>query len=461
MHFLFKLVNTIIRQLDRIRHWLKTQFDAINNQDYKRNILTAIPFWAGAAITGLVAVGYAWLFTSAENISAYIFQHTPWMFFIISPITFLLAWWIVIKYAPYARGSGIPQVTAAIAIANPKHSDRLNYLLGFRLMLIKIASSIIMIFGGGVIGREGPTIQISASIFKKINDALPSWYPKISKRNMLVSGAAAGLAAAFNTPLGGIVFAIEELTKTHVSYFKSALLVGVIISGLTALNLLGPYLYLGYPQLDAIPAWMIGVILPVAIIAGAAGSGMGKAILYIFERKKNLKSNFQKILFPVVCGLLIASAAFFIDKHAMGSGKEIMASTLFNPDKHLEWYIPLLRILGPVISFSTGAAGGIFAPSLSTGASIGAVMSELLHLSASDTNLMVLCGMTACLTGITRSPFTSSILVIEMTSSHNIIFYIMISALLANAVSNAVSRRGFYDVLKENYIDEILGKEKT
>lgn len=93
-----------------------------------------------------------------------------------------------------------------------------------------------MVFGGGVIGREGPTIQISASIFKTIGDYLPAWYPKISRRNMIVTGAAAGLAAAFNTPLGGIVFALEELTKTHFSYFKSALLTGVIISGLTALN---------------------------------------------------------------------------------------------------------------------------------------------------------------------------------------------------------------------------------
>src|SRR5204862_7590635 len=105
--------------------------------------------------------------------------------------------------------------------------------------------------------REGPTIQISGSIFKKINDLLPAWYPKISKRNMIVTGAAAGLAAAFNTPLGGIVFAIEELTKTHFSFFKSALLTGVIIAGLTALHFLEPYLYLGYLKLDVVSVWMI------------------------------------------------------------------------------------------------------------------------------------------------------------------------------------------------------------
>jgi H+/Cl- antiporter ClcA len=224
-----------------------------------------------------------------------------------------LAWWIVSKYAPYARGSGIPQVSAAIELTNPKYAYKVNVLLSLRVIFIKILSSLIMVFGGGVIGREGPTIQISASIFKKINDLLPAWYPKVSKRNMIVTGAAAGLAAAFNTPLGGIVFAIEELTKTHFSYFKSALLTGVIIAGLTALNFLGPYLYLGYPSLDVVSAWIILLTIPIAIITGLAGSGMGSIILFVFKKKRILKNNFHKIIYVAVCGLIIATLAVFVD----------------------------------------------------------------------------------------------------------------------------------------------------
>lgn len=457
MHFLFNLINNLIRRFYQFGVWLKTKVDTENNKEYKRNILTAIPFWVGAGITGLVAVAYSWLFNLAENTGMYIFTHVPWMIFIITPLSFFFAWFVVAKYSPFARGSGIPQVTAAIILATPKHNHLINMLLGARILFFKIVSSLLMIFGGGIIGREGPTIQISASIFKKINDFLPHWYPKISKRNMLVTGAAAGLAAAFNTPLGGIVFAIEELTKTHFSYFKSALLVGVIISGLTALNILGPYLYLGYPFLDDISAWMFFIVLPVAIIGGAAGSGMGRAILFMFSKKrKHLKSKFKRYAFPILCGLLIAATGYFLDLHVMGSGKQIMAETLFNADKHLPWYVPFLRIGGNIISFAIGASGGIFAPSLSAGASIGAVVAELFHLGASDANLMILCGMTACLTGITRSPFTASILVIEMTNSHTIIFYIMLSALFSNIVATAVSRQAFYDVLKEKFLDEVI-----
>ncbi|MEA5256531.1 chloride channel protein [Arcicella aquatica] len=442
-----------------LRYRLKSWFDAIHNKKLQKDILNALPFWLGAFITGIIAVLYAKLFSLAEAGTHFLFHHAGWSFFIITPICFLVAWWLVIKFAPFSRGSGIPQVSAAIELANPKHYYKVDSLLSLKVILIKIISSLIMVLGGGVVGREGPTIQISASIFKKINDFLPDWYPKISKRNMIVTGAASGLAAAFNTPLGGIVFAIEELTKTHFSLFKSALLTGVIIAGLTALHFLGPYLYLGYPALNNISTWIIASIVPLAIITGFAGCGMSNIILFVFRKKNTLTHNYQKVIYIIACGLIIAGMGYFIDNRTFGSGKEIMVSTLFSNDKHLEWYMPILRILGPIVSFSVGGSGGVFAPALSAGASIGAVMAGWLHLSATETNLMVLCGMGGFLTGVTRSPFTSSILVIEMTNSHNIIFYIMLATLLASLIANLMSKHTFYDYLKMQYIDEIHKSE--
>lgn len=445
--------------LSKTRKFLKSKFDLINNEKLKKNILNALPFWAGAFISGGIAVLYAKLFAWAELGTHFIFAEADWVFFILTPTCFVLSWWIISKYAPFARGSGIPQVTAAIELSNPKHYYKINSLVSVRIIFVKIFSSLIVVFGGGVVGREGPTIQISASIFKKINDLLPAWYPKISKQNMLVTGAAAGLAAAFNTPLGGIVFAIEELTKTHFSFFKSALLTGVILAGLTALVFLGPYLYLGYPQLEGISAFIMLTLVPLAIVTGLVGSGMGKAILYLFKKKGKFKKRYQHILYAIICGLAIAALAVFIDVRAFGSGKDIMVNTLFTDQKHIEWYIPILRVIGPIISFSTGASGGIFAPSLSAGASIGSVFAGWFHLSDNNTNLAILCGMTGCLTSITRSPFTSSILILEMTNSHNVIFYIMLVALISNLIATAMSRHSFYDQLKDQYINEVHKNE--
>lgn len=431
--------------MTRILDFLRERMLFFTNDKVKLQLLNALPFWTAALISGTVAVMYASLFSWAEEGTRQIMHWNKYAMLVVSPACFLAAWWMVVKWAPYAAGSGIPQVVAAIEHTKGNHTDKINGLLGLRILLVKIASSVVMVFGGGAVGREGPTIQISASIFKKVNDILPDWYPKISKRNMYVTGAAAGLAAAFNTPLGGIVFAIEELTKTHFSYFRSALLTGVIIAGLTALNFLGPYLYLGYPELDDFSLWLVLTVIPLAIVTGWAGSGMAMMILYLLKKKRG-------VMYIIGSGLVIAGLGVFVDSAAMGSGKEIMIETLFTDDKHLEWYMPFLRIGASVLSFSVGAAGGIFAPSLASGASIGAVFADLLNLTATETNLIILCGMAGFLTSITRSPFTSSIIVLEMTNSHSVIFFIMLTALLANVVSASISPRSFYDQLKDRYL---------
>ncbi len=444
--------------IKRIRELLKKSYDRIKNERLKLNLLQAIPFWIGSLATGLIAVFYTKLFALTEQGMKYIFQHTAWTFFLLTPVCFIVAWWIVMRFAPYAKGSGIPQVMAAIELATPKHNEKVNKLLSLRIVIVKIVSSLIMVLGGGIVGREGPTIQIAGSVFRKINSWLPKWWPKISRRNMIMTGAAAGLAAAFNTPLGGIVFAVEELTKIHISYFKTALFTAVIIAGLTAQGLLGPYLYLGYPDISNLSTWIFFGVIAVAVISGLLGSSMSKLMLMLFRWKSTFTHKYQHVLYTIVCALIIASLAFFINRSVLGSGKELMTTTLFTANKYSSWYTPLLRIGGLIISFTTGAAGGVFAPSLSAGASIGSVIAGWFHLQATDTNLLILCGMVSFLTGVTRTPFTSAILVLEMTDRHNVIFHLMLAGMVSSLVSILIDKHSLYDHLKYQCITD-LNKE--
>ena len=442
--------------LNIIRINAKKSFDRIRNERFKQNLLQAIPFWVASLITGLIAVLYARLFAWAEQISFYFFHKAEWSIFVTAPVCFLIAWLLVMQFSPNARGSGIPQVMASIELANPKNNYKVDSLLSIRIIIIKIASSIMMALGGGIIGREGPTIQIAGSVFRKINQWLPAWYPKISKRNMIMTGAAAGLAAAFNTPLGGIVFAVEELTKTHISYFKTALFTAVIIAGLTAQGFLGPYLYLGYPDIRNTTASAFFAVVIVAMIAGLCGSLTGKWILALLKWKKNFKKFSQHVWYVAGCALLIALTAFFFNDVALGSGKELIASVLFSPHKYSAWYIPLVRISGSLLSFTTGASGGVFAPALSAGAGIGSVMAGWFHLTAANSNVIILCGMVGFLTGVTRTPFTSAILVLEMTDRHNIIFQLMLAGMMAGITSVIVDKHSLYDHLKVQYMQDIL-----
>src|SRR6202012_1781534 len=122
----------------------KLAFDKIRNDKLKHNLLQAIPFWVAALLTGLMSVLYARLFALAEKVTAYILHWHLWLLFIVTPVCFLVAWWLVRQFAPFARGSGIPQVMASIELANPKYNEKVNKLLSLRIIFIKILSSLIM-----------------------------------------------------------------------------------------------------------------------------------------------------------------------------------------------------------------------------------------------------------------------------------------------------------------------------
>ena len=447
--------------LSKLRLYLKSIYDRLNNQRWKNQVLQAIPFWIASIITGLVAVAYARLFVLAELVTTKVIHWHSWLLFIITPVCFLTSWWLAKRFSPYSRGSGIPQVAAAIEISSPRSEKKLDKLLSIKVIVVKIISSLLMAMGGGAIGREGPTIQIAASIFRKVNQLLPAWWPKVAKRNMIITGAAAGLAAAFNTPLGGIVFAIEELTKTHFSYYKTAIFSSVIIAGLTAQGILGPYLYLGYPKIGNLSGYIFFAVILVASISGLFGSIMSKIILIIFKWKRAFKGNYHNFLYVLGCALLMASLAYFIDMNTLGSGKGVMERVLFTPDKYSGWQTPLLRMVGPIFSFTTGASGGIFAPALGAGAGVGSWVSSWFHFSDTNTNLLILAGMVGFLTGVTRSPFTSAILVLEMTNEHNVIFHLILAAMVASIAALLVDKHSFYDHLKVQYMTELGNEERA
>lgn len=445
----------MMRLFQFIRQRLKRAYDRLQNERFKQNLLQAIPYWIASAITGLIAVLYTRLFAWAETGTLWVMHHDAWLFFIVMPACFITAWWLVFKFSPGARGSGIPQVMAAIELATPKYIDKVGKLLSLRIIVFKMISSLVMVFGGGVVGREGPTIQIAGSVFRTINQWLPGWWPKISKRNMIMAGAAAGLAAAFNTPLGGVVFAMEELTKTHISFFKTALFTAVIIAGLTAQGLLGPYLYLGYPDVSNLSGYVFFGVALAGIVAGLMGSGMSKVMLLLLNWTRSFTTLGKRMAYIAGCALVLATLAFFLHEQATGSGKGIMTTVLFTADKHLPWYLPFVRMAGSIVSFTSGAAGGVFAPALSAGASIGAVLAEWFNLSPTNANLLILAGMVGFLTGVTRTPFTSAILVLEMTDRHNVIFHLMLAGMLASMVAYLVDRHSFYDHLKTMYIHDV------
>ncbi len=445
-----------------MKEYVYKKFSQFDYQEFHRTAYQLIPLWIASVLVGCTAVLYAKSFLYVEGISSDFFASYPEAIFIISPITFLGSWFLVHKFAPMSAGSGIPQVMAAVELESK--SDLSKQLLNLKVSFVKVVSSLVMLAGGGAIGREGPTIQISASIFSFIHHTLPKQWEKFSAQLMILTGAASGLAAAFNTPLGGIVFAIEELTRIQFSKFRTTLFVAVIISGMTAQAMLGPYLYLGFPKVQLAGYSFVLWVILTAMIAGFMGGLFGSLVLSIHRWKKTLVSNRKHIIAVLIFSLCFASLYYFLNPAVIGAGKDVIEHLLFVDNKDISFNLTVSRFLGPVLSYGSGGAGGVFAPALSAGGTLGAFVSFVSDIPSEYTNVLILAGMVGFLTGVTHSPFTSAILVLEMTDRHSVIFYLMLAGMFAYLISMLVDKKSVYEHLKEDYLKKFIpdyGERKT
>lgn len=432
----------------------------------KGAVTTNFPYWASAVVTGLVSYGYANIFRVFTRFPQTIAVHHPLMMLILTPLSFLVAWYTVHRFAKGAAGSGIPQAMAAgdIDYVGPKIIAVYEYLVGVKTAVVKIISSLIILLGGGAIGREGPTIQVSASIFYFITKKLNHKWSKANIEYCITAGGAAGIASAFNTPLGGIVFAIEELAVAQLNRFRTILISAVIVSGLISQWFSGTYLYLGYPAVPAFKFVQLPLIVFVAVISGPSGAFFGKLLFFFMKfKQKNFTNTTSLALLSLCLGFLMALLIYFGNKYAIGPGNNLVMDVLFKNNQYSHLQNIVERFLGPLISSLSGAAGGIFAPSLATGAAIGQFIS--FHFAPEWNNLLVLLGMIGFLTGVTRAPFTSSILVLEMTDSHSAIFPMMLTSLIANLCSSFVEPHSFYKNVKEQYLkmfnNEVTGNDSN
>lgn len=257
------------------------------------------------------------------------------------------------------------------------------------------------------------------------------------------------MAAAFNTPLGGIVFAIEELSHQHFHRFKTHLISAVIVAGLVAQWMLGPYLYFGYPRIAQTTMQFLPWAIGMGIIAGGAGAYFGSFLFTIGELVARIPTQ-RRMLLVAGSGFAMVGIALLCGSHVMGGGTELISSLLFHDTKDVSWGLAVGRIAGPLITAVAGCAGGVLAPSLTAGAMIGAKMALLAP--PAHANLLIMLGMSGFLSGVTRAPFTSFVLVLEMTDRHSAIFPMMVTALAASLVGMAIDPKSIYERRREKFV---------
>lgn len=402
----------------------------------------------GPVLVGLMAVGLAFGSEQLSRLNMQLIHAFPLAPLIVMPIGFALLAYLGNRFVPGSQGSGIPQTIAAM---NSLEGIKTGHLLSLRIAVGKALLTLGGLSIGASIGREGPTVQIGASIMHAFHGRGPLKGVE-SRRILILAGGAAGIAAAFNTPLAGIMFAIEELSKKHVFNANSPTLVTVILSGLISLSLLGNYTYFG--STGAFLDWRTSVwaILLCGAIGGAAGGTFSRLLIaasFHLPVRVAALINKRRLLYAAACGLALAIIGVATEGLVFGTGYQPTRLTLEDSGT-LPWYFGLAKLAATLLSSVSGISGGIFAPSLAVGAGIGDNVAMLLPSLATHSAIVLLV-MAAYLAGVTRAPVTSFIIMMEMTDSHQMLLPLMTASVIANAVSKLICPTPLYHKLAEKF----------
>jgi H+/Cl- antiporter ClcA len=403
--------------------------------------------WGAAAAVGAAAVTFAGLADVAQTALRHLVAKSSWWPWLVAPVGFFAIAWLTQRYFRGAEGSGIPQTIFALrADAGDKGEAFLKPMVVIGRVVLAAAG----LLCGGSIGREGPTVHVGAVIVHAVSRWMPHGKMEAQRRALVLAGGAAGVAAAFNTPLAGIVFAIEELSKSFEERASGTTLTAVILAGVVAIALVGDYTYFGQPTITTQVRAITPAIVALAVACGVAGGLFSRVTLASVERLPGILGRFRRqrpALFAGLCGLGVAAIGALCGGLTYGTGYA-EARSILETQAHLAWYYAPARALATLLSYLSGIPAGLLAPSLSVGAGFGQVMADALgQTSAVPFAILGMCGYLA---GVTQAPLTSLVIVMEMTAEHAMVLPLMVTAALATAVSRLITPP-LYQSLADRY----------
>ena len=401
-------------------------------------------FVLGGVAVGLAAVGLALAADQAGALFGALRAQLPYAPLLLTPAGFALCSLVARRYFPNSGGSGIPQ---AIAARQLQGTAARAQLVALRTAVGKIALVLIGLGCGASIGREGPTVQVGAAIMFALGRLSPRRQP-----GLILAGASAGVAAAFNTPLAGIVFGIEEMSRSFEARTNGIVLGAIIAAGVTSLALLGDYTYFGttHAALGGVEGWLAVPVL--GVLGGLLGGGFSRVLILFgggLPGRLGLLVRRHHVVFAAGCGLVVAACGLLSDGAAFGTGYD-QAQELVQDGGGTPAAFGALKLLATLASSVSGIPGGIFAPSLAVGAGLGANVAALLP--GAPVSALVVLGMVAYFAGVVQAPVTAFVIVTEMTNDHAMVLPLMLTAVIAYATSRLVCREGVYHALAHNFV---------
>ena len=411
-------------------------------------------FWIGAIAIGAFSAGFAKVADMAQGVFLDMTGGGGWHSYIplvLTPLAFVA--FAVATHFQFegAQGSGIPQVIAARHLhEDENHSQYLT----FKVVIGKVVMTILALGAGASIGREGPTVQIGAAFMLKA----AKLGRLVHARGLILAGSAAGIAAAFNTPLAGIVFAIEEMSRSYHVRTNGIVLSTVILSGIASIALVGNYTYFGISHAVAqFPGdWPLVVIC--GVIGGAFGAAFSSGVLIVTQRIRRWQSvtTLSKvILVALFAGLLVAGIGILSGGMTFGTGYTQARGAIEGTPLPPTFF--LTKFIATIASTLSGIPGGLFAPSLAVGAGLGSTIGLVM---GSQAGLAAVLGMAGYFAGVVQAPMTAFVIIVEMTGNNDNLVPVMATSVIGYGVSRLISPEPLYHGLSHHFIADAVRRQR-
>ncbi|MCT8972638.1 H(+)/Cl(-) exchange transporter ClcA [Microbaculum marinisediminis] len=373
---------------------------------------------------------------------------------LITALMVVLSAAIVRRYAPEAAGSGVQEVEGAL--------EGLRPLRWRRVLPVKFVAGVLSLSSGLVLGREGPTIHIGASIAAAVSD----WrrLGKLERNGLIAAGAAAGLAAAFNAPLASVLFVIEETRRQFPYTFKTymGVTIACVLSAFVTEDIAG----VG-PDLDiavaAVPLWSLTAFLGLGLVIGALGVLFNFLVLRGLNLAAAIGARAPHAV-PIGVGLVIGALVIVLPEATMGHEELILELVAAKNGAILLLAVVAVRLITSVASYSSGVPGGIFAPILTlaacTGLAFGGVLGTVLPDFGPVSVALAVAAMGGLFTASVRAPLVGVVLTLELTGAYEILLPVLVTCLVANVTAEWLGGRPIYEQLLDRTLKR-AGIERT
>lgn len=401
--------------------------------------------WLAAA---LLSGAGALLFNYADSYGADLVgaaqRTSPWIPFAMVSIGMVVLCQVRDRFFPGTEGTGIPQAIAALKM---RECPERAYLLSMRVALGKMILLVLALALGPTIGREGPSVHVGAC-FMYLSRRFADFPRHLIERGFILAGGAAGIAAAFNAPVAGVVFAFEEIGRSFEKANAGVIVRTAVVACLVSIVALGDYLFYGNvaASLATLDEWLL--VPAIGVAGGLLGGWFSSALIWVTPRYGRLYEK-RPLLWALGLGLGLGVLGVLSQGMSYGSGYPEAKLILIENGSVPWWFLPT-HAAASFLTLVSGIPGGLFDPSLTSGAALGQIAAPFLTVL--DRQETVLLFMVSFFCGVVQSPITSAVILVEMTDARFFTLPLAVAAIVAYEASHLVCRTSLYEALAENFL---------